>query len=208
MNRQLVIPAENSFIGSWFLEDMSLCDDMIHYFETSPDKLDGVVYRDGQLIVDKSEKDSKDIMLDFKEEITKRYVRELQKVLEMYKIKYVRSDSVGKFGIESINLQKYGPNGGYKFWHAERADGHPPSVYRHLVFMTYLNTVSDEGETEFFYQKVKVKPQKGITLIWPSDWTHTHRGIPSMTQTKYIATGWFTFLNRTPGEEVQADKNI
>jgi hypothetical protein len=208
MNRQLVIPAENSFIGAWFIEDMSLCDDMIHHFENSSNKLDGVVLSNGQLIVDKLEKASTDLKLDPADAIAKRYIQELQKVLEMYKTKYVRSDNVDKFGIEAINLQKYDPTGGYRTWHAERSDGYSPNVYRHLVFMTYLNTVSDEGETEFFYQKLKVKPQKGLTLIWPADWTHTHRGIPSMTQTKYIATGWYTFVNRTPDKETLVDKNI
>jgi len=208
MNRQLILPAENSFIGAWFIEDMSLCDDMIYHFENSPDKLDGKIYSSDKLIIDKAEKDSMDIELNLDEEITKRYIRELQKVLELYKIKYVRSDIVDKFGIEAINLQKYNPGGGYKFWHTERACGYPPAVYRHLVFMTYLNNINDEGETEFFYQKLKVQPQKGLTLIWPSDWTHTHRGIPSLTQTKYIATGWFTFLNRIPGKEVKVDNTV
>ena len=59
--------------------------------------------------------------------------------------------------------------------------------------MTYLNDVTDGGETEFMYQKLKIKPKKGLTLIWPADWTHTHRGIPSMTQVKYIATGWYCY---------------
>ena len=59
--------------------------------------------------------------------------------------------------------------------------------------MTYLNDIEDGGETEFFYQKLKVKPQKGLTLIWPVDWTHTHRGVPSMTEEKIIATGWYYF---------------
>ena len=57
--------------------------------------------------------------------------------------------------------------------------------------MTYLNNVSDEGETEFLYQQVKHKPEIGKTLIWPSDFTHYHRGIPSQSQEKYIITGWF-----------------
>ena len=33
-----------------------------------------------------------------------------------------------------------------------------------------------------------------MTLIWPCDWTHVHRGVTSPTQTKYIATGWYTYL--------------
>ena len=60
--------------------------------------------------------------------------------------------------------------------------------------MTYLNDVTDDGETEFYYQKIKVKPQKGLTLIWPADWTHTHRGNTSKTQDKYIITGWYSFI--------------
>ena len=29
-----------------------------------------------------------------------------------------------------------------------------------------------------------------MTLIWPADWTFTHRGVPSPTQEKIITTGW------------------
>ena len=59
--------------------------------------------------------------------------------------------------------------------------------------MTYLNDITDDGETEFFHQKIKIKPEKGLTVIWPADWTFTHRGIPSNTQVKYITTGWMSF---------------
>ena len=44
-----------------------------------------------------------------------------------------------------------------------------------LVFMTYLNTVTDLGGTAFKYQNLEVQAEKGLTLIWPSDWTHTHK---------------------------------
>ena len=45
------------------------------------------------------------------------------------------------------------------------------------------------------YQERKLQPKKGLTAIWPTDFTHTHRGVVSPTQTKIIATGWFTFLD-------------
>jgi hypothetical protein len=61
--------------------------------------------------------------------------------------------------------------------------------------MTYLNDITDEGETEFFHQQIKIQPRKGLTLIWPADWTYTHRGITSPTQDKYIITGWFNYVN-------------
>ena len=94
---------------------------------------------------------------------------------------------------EAINVQKYPIGGAYHGWHAER--GGTATGHRHLVFMTYLNDITDGGETEFMYQKLKIKPRKGLTLIWPSDWTHTHRGLPSATQVKYIVTGWYGFID-------------
>ena len=57
-----------------------------------------------------------------------------------------------------------------------------------------FGNAGDQGETEFKYQKIKYKPVKGKSLIWPTDFTHTHRGIPSPTQEKWIATGWFITL--------------
>tara|TARA_R110000796_G_scaffold48231_1_gene115745 strand:- start:585 stop:767 length:183 start_codon:yes stop_codon:yes gene_type:complete len=60
--------------------------------------------------------------------------------------------------------------------------------------MTYLNNIKDKGETEWYYQKLKVKPETGLTLIWPVDWTFTHRGIPSKKEIKYIVTGWYSYV--------------
>ena len=84
---------------------------------------------------------------------------------------------------------------GYPAWHYERHRKPDYSMKRHLVFMTYLNTVDDEGETEFWYQRKYIQPRKGRTLIWPAEWTHTHRGIPSQTQDKYIITGWYSYVD-------------
>ena len=33
-------------------------------------------------------------------------------------------------------------------------------------------------------------------VIWPAYWTHEHHGLMSETQTKYIATGWYDFVNK------------
>ena len=61
------------------------------------------------------------------------------------------------------------------------------------AWMIYLNDVTDAGETVFPTQKKQFKPCAGDLLLWPSYWTHPHKGIPSPTQTKYIATGWLIF---------------
>ena len=59
--------------------------------------------------------------------------------------------------------------------------------------MTYLNNVKDGG-TEFKYQNITAPAHKGLTLIWPAIWTHTHRGQISQTESKTIITGWFSYV--------------
>ena len=58
--------------------------------------------------------------------------------------------------------------------------------------MTYLNTV-ENGGTSFKYQNITTQAVKGLTLIWPSDFTHMHKGQIS-NQTKYIITGCYNFI--------------
>ena len=43
------------------------------------------------------------------------------------------------------------------------------------------------------YQKLITPAKKGLTLIWPVDFTHIHRG-QICNQEKIITTGWFYFL--------------
>ena len=193
---ELSINSDKSFIGAWVLSDTSICDDLINFFESSSDSAPGTIFRSSgeRGVVNKNLKDSIDLGLYLDQPIAMRYRELLQEVLEEYKRKYAFSDRVDPYYIEAINLQKYPLGGGYKEWHTERVSGRADAK-RHLVFMTYLNDVLDDGETEFYYQKVKIKPKKGLTVIWPPDWTHTHRGIPTPNEIKYIATGWWRFGN-------------
>ena len=112
-----------------------------------------------------------------------------------YKDKYIYSNLHQHTYVlnESFNIQKYQKNGGFKKFHYER-NGNPIFSNRHLVFMTYLNNIKDKGETEWYYQKLKVKPETGLTLIWPVDWMFTHRGIPSEKEIKYIVPGWYSYV--------------
>ena len=177
------------FIAGWYLDDTSICDEIIEFHKQSDNKYDGVSSKG----VDKTVKDSKDVNLVGG--LANKYGMQLQKVVDKYVEKYQYCDNFSPWRITSYMVaQHYTPGGGYHAWHCERSTCKEPSQNRHLVFMTYLNDVDDAGETEFFYQKIKIKPEKGLTLIWPVDWTFTHRGITSPTQEKYVATGWFNFV--------------
>ena len=58
--------------------------------------------------------------------------------------------------------------------------------------MTYL-TDTKNGGTEFTYLNWKAPCKKGLTLIWPAEWTPAHKGNILSEGSKYIITGWITF---------------
>jgi hypothetical protein len=180
-----------NFIGKYILDDLSLCDEIIEFYAASNNKQIGSTSKG----IDLKVKNSTDVCITWQnDEIARKYVNALDLPTKEYIKKYNFCDSYSAWSIiEPINIQHYKPNGGFYKWHTERSNSTYPVTSRHLAFMTYLNDVEDGGETEFYYQKLKVKPRKGLTLIWPADWTHTHRGIPSPTEEKYIITGWFNY---------------
>ncbi len=93
----------------------------------------------------------------------------------------------------TMNIQKYKPGEGFFNWHCERSVPTTSSVDRVLVFMTYLNDVPDGG-TKFLHQDIVTPAKKGLTIIWPVDWTYTHAGQISQASEKYIVTGWISYL--------------
>lgn len=197
--KELELQATNSFIGAWFLEDLGVCDAMLDFFATCEafERAPGIVGSMTGPRLDKKAKDSVDLHVDvnMKDARLRRYVDGLYGVIEMYKRKYRYAFTSAPWAIEpGLSIQQYPPGGGFVVWHTERTGGMQHCVYRHLAFMTYLNDVKEGGETEFFYQNVKVTARKGLTMLWPSDWTHTHRGVAAPTEQKTIITGWLKFL--------------
>lgn len=184
----------DNFIGGWYLDDLSICDELIDFFNKIPynKKRKGNTSGYGNSAVNKK---SLELDLYGTDDVENRYNFELQKIIGYYIEKYTYCNYYSPWKIvEAPKIQYYKPNEGFLDWHTERAKMEMPSISRHLVFMTYLNDIHDAGETEFYYQKLKVKPEKGLTLIWPADWTFTHRGITSPSEDKYIITGWYNYV--------------
>ena len=181
------------FIGEYEC-NYNICDDLIEFYKQNKHG-----YRDGSTngtVVDKNIKDSIDLpisCIDDKEPIQK-YRDYLWDCVYKYADTYKELHRVNSFSLApSMNIQHYKIGGGFKTWHCERSGDFNDTIKRILVFMTYLNDV-DDGGTEFLYQNKIVKAEKGKTVIWPSDWTHTHRGQISHTKEKMIVTGWFSHL--------------
>jgi len=186
----------NSFISSWKTDDLVLMDELVAFFENNPElQSEGM---QGAHNVNKQYKDTSDIkiepknLMDKKYEVFNRYISHINECYEEYRKEWEFFGSrVGKINIGSFNIQKYDIGGHVNAWHTER-----DSIFlshRVLAWITYLNDVEKDGETEFLYYNTKIKPEKGKTVIWPSEWTHAHRGIPANNCLKYVITGWFHF---------------
>ena len=189
------------FIGEYLI-DTKICDRLVEFHRACDRQ--GLVTRgklnlDGRSTVEAESKDSFDLRVgnvpvELQEQYgVPLYVKELQRCAQQYMEAHPMLRKVGVFRVtESPLIQHYRPGGGFKAEHFERVDLSTSS--RMLVWMTYLNDVTDGGGTHFVYQKKTFDARKGHTLIWPSDFTHTHAGVVSPSQHKYIITGWFNFV--------------
>ena len=170
-------------------DDMSICDGLIEYHNNNME------YKNmGKSIGANEMKKSTDVTVFPASQNP--FVLMYKKLLFGYVREYNASydNPLAELTIaDGFNIQHYKPGEGYLNGHSER------SIHlthqRALTFMTYLNDVEDGGGTEFKYQGLRHNAKKGKTLIWPSDFTHTHRGQKSETQEKYITTGWFNHVD-------------
>ena len=120
----------------------------------------------------------------------------LESCKEEYIKKHPQLNRIHKWDVnDAYNLQKYNPGQGYHISHCENAGG--SSLMRVLSWMIYLNTVNSGGTTSFDNYNIQTTAVEGSLLIWPAFWTHFHHGVVSLTETKYIATGWCSYSDPT-----------
>ena len=186
-----------NFIGSWTIEPMLICDDLISYFESNVVKQTSGVVAGG---LDLKIKDSIDIKLNPKDiilpgnEVFKAYFDQLFLCLKNYEEEWTFLKNISsKLEIGSFNLQRYKAGQHFKKIHTERSS--LDTLHRIFAFMTYLNDVQEGGSTYFSHYDLEIQPQKGLTLIWPAEWTHAHKGNILKEGSKYIITGWIHFAN-------------
>jgi hypothetical protein len=185
-----------------FLPD-NACDDIVNTFkrvDSEPER----VWRDVN-----SQSERQDITMGGREVLREMIVKNekgerqsavllfretLNRALSLYldKVPFFKDlieHQVGYFNTDLYKWQQTPIGGGFHHWHHE-------NLYdkkRELVWTLYLNDVEEGGETEFLYQHTRIKPKKGLFTIFPSSWTHMHRGNPPLSNEKYIGTGWYLF---------------
>lgn len=183
------------FIGCWSIEPLSLCDELIDFFEKNREN-----QTQGQMAggVNLEAKNSTDMAIRPREleQSDHKPVRDYLDALFACHKDYVEQwpflkNVMPRVEMESFNIQRYEPGGHFQKVHAERTT--VGNSHRVLAWMTYLNDVEDGGTTHFVHQNISVRPEKGKTLIWPAEWTHAHAGNVLNSGKKYIITGWMHF---------------
>jgi len=188
-----------NFIGSWIMNPLSICDELITYFESNQNKQKRGISGVGKNL---DIKNSIDITVSPKEiklpgnEVFEKYFHNLFSCYKDYVLQwpflsvFPENLQVGKF-----NLQRYQSGQHFQSMHAERTS--LETLHRVFAWMTYLNDVDvkEGGSTFFSHYGLEVQPRKGLTLIWPAEWTHAHKGNLLNADSKYIITGWMHFPN-------------
>ena len=187
-----------NFIRNYSVSETENCKKAVQWFEFNIHKAKpGIVGVLNECIVDKKSKNSQDISMSLYELYTvdcfAKIFDDLWSAVQKY-VKEFNLEGTSNFSlIEKINIQKYTPpEGGFKIYHWERND--LQSSHRFLVWMVYLNTIKDNGGTKFKYLNHTESAVEGKILIWPPDFTHTHKGVTSKTEEKYIITGWYSYI--------------
>jgi prolyl 4-hydroxylase len=181
-----------NFIGSWIINPSHICDKIISYFENNIH-----LHKNGRTGsgFDQSIKNSTDMSIAPREinlpgnEIFIEYFKLLFNCHNDYLLQwpFIR-DFAGDLQIGKFNIQRYRAGQHFQQVHTERFS--LGTLHRVLAWMTYLNDVDDGGSTCFNHYDLDVQPQKGLTLIWPAEWTHAHQGKVLNSGEKYIITGW------------------
>ena len=183
------------FIGSWNIENETLCKEIISFFEENK-----LLHKAGEtgLGVDTSVKKTTDLPIkpsdlkNIKFKHINNYINELYKCFIHYQDQWPFVKKIVKdLNIGMFNIQKYSPGDHFSRIHTER--NNLESSHRVFAWMTYLNDVEDGGVTKFHHYDIEVKPEMGKTLIWPAEWTHAHSGEVLNSGIKYIITGWMHF---------------
>jgi len=183
------------FIGSWVIDPVSLCNDLVAFFEAHPEN-----HAQGKIAggLNPESKKSLDLTIRPRElqQADHRPVRTYLEGLFACHQDYLQQwpflqQVLPRAHIGSFNIQRYEPGGHFLKVHSERTT--VATSHRVLAWMTYLNDVSSGGSTEFTHQGLIVQPKCGHTLIWPAEWTHAHRANTLDSGVKYIVTGWMHF---------------
>jgi hypothetical protein len=189
------------FISEYYLSDLDICDRMIDLFKRA-DKagLTSLGVTGADQMPRPEYKDSVEFFLGDAAPLGKpqefkypEWHKELSGFIDSYCTDAKLYEYCGKFTMRHPpQIQYYRPGAGYHSWHI---DGGHEFCDKAITFVTYLNDVPGGG-TEFMHQNKIIEAVKGKIALFPTGYTHIHRGQISADFEKYILTGWVWWDNR------------
>lgn len=88
-------------------------------------------------------------------------------------------------------IKRYRPGGSERF--QPHFDSLGAVANRYLVFLWYLNDVTEGGETVFVDLDLEVRPKAGSLLMFPPYWMFQHEARPPRSGDKFILSTYFLF---------------
>jgi len=113
-----------------------------------------------------------------------------QLVIKEYIEKYPEINlTKNKFALTNIRFKKFNIGKSFSDWHSEHCKDYPLRVLNVMYYLTDHNCGTE------FYDGTIIKSKIGRGLIFPSYFTHTHKGqVCPDRKTRYILTGYFNFI--------------
>jgi len=196
--------SKNSFVGIWKLENDNLLKKIIEFFNLNHEN-----HKQGTLAlgkVDKSKKDLLEMSINPKQikenniEIFKEYINNLVDCYNDYQEQWGFIKNWKRIYIGPFKIEKHLISGHHLESNCDRQNIN--SSHKILSWITFLNDIDDdEGNLVFNYLNVAIKPKKGMTLIFPSDWTHLHQQNIMKNNEKFTIRGSFHFPDTLDDEE-------
>ena len=155
-----------TFIGSWTMSPLSICDELIAYFELNKNKQKKGVSGAGINLDAKNSTDIKITPKDMKlpgNEIFEEYFHNLYSCYQDYVTEWPFLATFAKdLQISSFNLQRYQSGQHFQNLHTERNS--IATLHRVFAWMTYLNDVDikNGGSTLFTHYNLEIQPKKGL----------------------------------------------
>jgi hypothetical protein len=170
--------------------DPNLCDDLIDI--TNSEKYLITDQGANDTGIDESVRMGKEVLLTHSDhtQIRDNLVTATISILEKYQVQTKRASQYIKenfdtYKLENFRIRKYSSGSGFFKIHSDITDY--KSASRLLVVLLYLNDVTEGGETEFPTLGIKIKPAKGLGIVFPPTFLFPHQANIPISNSKYTA---------------------
>jgi len=196
--------SKNHFIGAWKIDNNQINENLINFF--NQDHENHVHSLDDSNNSDSKKSDfirlniSPKRVKEEKLSIFNEYLEYLLECYQDYQKEWDFLENWNRVFIGNFFIDKFLISGHHEEYHCDREN--IDSSHKILSWATFLNDIDDdEGNIEFKYLNTVIKPKKGTTLIWPSDWTHLYKENTIKKNEKFVIRGCIHFPDTILGSE-------